>query len=408
MTSLLIESNAYKNFINTVDSEATKQNYRYTFTKFMEFCGLDNYDKMLLIEPKKLEGLMRDYITHLKIDKNLSYNTVSLYVASVSHFYQMNDFVMNWKKLSKFKGKKRLVVEDKPYTKEQIRHMLDFADLRMKCIILLMSSAGLRRGALPQLRIRDLTKIEKHGLYKISVYKNEAEAYTTFCTPECTRYLDEYFDWRAVQGEKLTDTSPVLRKDFSSLNVAKPKTITAHGIDWMVSNLLDKSCIRPKTPNKLKRTEYMTNHAFRKYFQTTAKLAGMDSLLIDRCMGHKTGLNDPYTKLNGDQTLEGNDKMIGYIGAIDDLMIDDSNRLRGKVSKLEQKEQELQEIKSKLDEFSTWKQSVTDNIKTYFQKTTGTHYQINDFERLNQERLESIRKQNEKRRSFGLPLLKEE
>jgi hypothetical protein len=192
------------------------------------------------------------------------------------------------------------------------------------------------------------------------------------------------------------------------LNVAKPKTITAHGIDWMVSNLLDKSCIRPKTPNKLKRTEYMTNHAFRKYFQTTAKLAGMDSLLIDRCMGHKTGLNDPYTKLNGDQTLEGNDKMIGYIGAIDDLMIDDSNSLRGKVSKLEQKEQELQEIKSKLDEFSTWKQSVTDNIKTYFQKTTGTHYQINDFERLNQERLESIRKQNEKRRSFGLPLLKEE
>jgi hypothetical protein len=66
MANVLIagESNAYKNFINTVDSEATKQSYRYTFSKFMGFCGLDNYDKMLLVEPKKLEGLIRDYISH--------------------------------------------------------------------------------------------------------------------------------------------------------------------------------------------------------------------------------------------------------------------------------------------------------------------------------------------------------
>jgi integrase len=348
MANVLIagESNAYKNFINTVDSEATKQSYRYTFSKFMEFCDLDDYDKMLLIEPKKLEGIISDYITHLKIDKKYSYNTVSLYVASVSHFYSMNGIILNWKRISKFKGKKRLVVEDKPYSKEQIRQLLDFADLRTKCIILLMSSAGLRRGALPRLRIKDLEKIHKYGLYKISVYKNEAEAYTTFCTPECAKHLDQYFEWRAMQGERLTDTSPVIRKDFSSLNVTKPKTVTAHGIDWMVGNLLDRSCIRPKTP-KLKRTEYMTNHAFRKYFETTAKLAGMDLLLINRCMGHSSNLEDAYLKLSDDQVLEGNDKMIGYIGTIDDLTINDENRLRIKVDELTQKQDEIQLMRAR-------------------------------------------------------------
>jgi hypothetical protein len=118
--ALLTDNNAYKNFINTVDSEATQRSYRYTITKFMEFCGLDDYDKMLQIEPKKLEGLISDYITHMKVDKKLSYNTVSLYVASVSHFYSMNNVILNWKRLSKFKGKRRLVVDDKPYSKEQI------------------------------------------------------------------------------------------------------------------------------------------------------------------------------------------------------------------------------------------------------------------------------------------------
>ena len=179
MANVLIagESNAYKNFINTVYSEATKQSYRYTFSKFREFCEIDNYDNMLLIEPKKLEGLISDYITHLKIDKKYSYNTVSLYVASVSHFYSMNGIILNWKRLSKFKGKKRLVVEDKPYSKEQIRQLLDFADLRTKCIILLMSSAGLRRGALPRLRIKDLEKRQKYGLYKISLQERSRSLY---------------------------------------------------------------------------------------------------------------------------------------------------------------------------------------------------------------------------------------
>jgi integrase len=301
---------------------------------------------MLQTEPKKLEGLIRDYITHLKVDQKLAYNSVNMYVASISHFYQMNDVSLNWKKLSKFKGKRRLAVEDKPYTKEQIRQLLDFADLRTKCMILLMSSAGLRRGAIPNLRMRDLKKIEKHGSYKISVYKKEAEAYTTFCTPECTRHLEQYFDWRAGQGERPTDTSPVIRNNFNNLNVARPKAITTDSLNWVINTLLDKSGIRPRTPGKLHRTEIMQCHAFRKYFETTAGLAGMKPLYIDRCMGHKTGLHDSYTKLSED-ILEGNDKTIGYIGAIDDLTINEENRLRIKVDELTQKQDEIQLMKAK-------------------------------------------------------------
>jgi integrase len=129
-------------------------------------------------------------------------------------------------------------IEDKPYTKQQIQQLLDFADLRLKCIILLMCSAGLRRGAIPFLRVGDLEKIPKYGLYKISVYKKEQEAYYTFCTPECAKALDQYFDFRARLGEKIHDKSLVFRKEFNSLNIAKPKPLAVNSISWLINKLL--------------------------------------------------------------------------------------------------------------------------------------------------------------------------
>ena len=54
-------------------------------------------------------------------------------------------------------------------------------------------------------------------------------------------------------------------------------------------------------------------------------------------------LHDSYSKLDGDQTLEGNDKMIGYIGAIYDLTIDETNMLRRKVKTLEVEKDRMDE-----------------------------------------------------------------
>jgi integrase len=212
----------------------------------MKFCNIEEYDKMLQIEPKKLEGLIRDYIIHLKVSKKLSFNSIHLYVAAISHFYQMNDVALKWKKLAKFKGNRRLVVEDKSYSKEQIRQLLDFADLRLKCIILLMCSAGLRRGGIPNLTIGDLKKIEKYELYRISVYRKETDAYNTYCSPECAKHLDQYFDWRSRLGEKLTNKSPVIRREFTSLEVERPSPLSVHSISWLMNDLLDRSGIRPQ------------------------------------------------------------------------------------------------------------------------------------------------------------------
>jgi site-specific recombinase XerD len=250
------QSEAYSNFINSINSSITKLDYDKAFSYFMNYCKKESYDDMLAIGPK-IEGVIRDYIIFLRHERNLSPATIASYICPITHFYEMNDVTIKWKKLNKFKAKYYNVTEDKPYTREQIKTLVDAATLRDKCIILIMCSAGLRRGAIPYLRIRDLTKIDKYQLYKINVYKKEQEHYITFCTPECTKYIDQYLDWRQHIGEQLKPNSPLFRTKFDTVTqINRPKSVSSDGISFMIHGLLDNTRVR--VPNEMhKRTELM-------------------------------------------------------------------------------------------------------------------------------------------------------
>jgi hypothetical protein len=52
----------------------------------------------------------------------------------------------------------------------------------MRTVILLLSSTGVRIGAIPSLRLRNIEKVMTDSglsIYKIIVYENEQEEYTT-------------------------------------------------------------------------------------------------------------------------------------------------------------------------------------------------------------------------------------
>lgn len=165
----------------------------------------------------------------------------------------MNDIIINWRKLKKFKGKHHGVVEDAPYTHEKIKTLTDNASQRDRAMIMLMASAGLRRGALPGLRLKDLQRIDKYDLYKITVYKKEQEQYITYCTPECTKAIDKYLQWRQQLGEQLKQSSLVFRTEFnteSNLHISSPKPFRAESIGHNIADLLDRTGVRPRTQCK--------------------------------------------------------------------------------------------------------------------------------------------------------------
>ena len=126
--ALAEQSEPYKNFISSLDSEVTKNGYRYSLRYFMRFLKIDNYNDLLKIEPAKLEGIIRDFIVNMRQDRKLSPSTVSVRIAAIAHFFEMNDVDLRWKKLKKFKGKFRNIIEDKPYTREQIKNLTEDHD----------------------------------------------------------------------------------------------------------------------------------------------------------------------------------------------------------------------------------------------------------------------------------------
>jgi gas vesicle protein len=63
--------------------------------------------------------------------------------------------------------------------------------------------------------------------------------------------------------------------------------------------------------------------------------------------------------------LEGNDKMRGYISAVDDLTIDDSHRLQRQVSELKKEGDQIQRLRQEKDsEMQTMKQKYEEMSST--------------------------------------------
>ncbi|HEY7572058.1 MAG TPA: hypothetical protein VH796_11885 [Nitrososphaeraceae archaeon] len=104
----------------------------------------------------------------------------------------------------------------------------------------------------------------------------------------------------------------------------------------------------------------MQTHGFRKFFKTACINAGMNPLYSEYVMGHRSGLTKSYFKPSDMELLEGNDKALGYISAINDLTINEEHRLHKKIDELTKKNDEIktmeirhaEEIKGMRDQMS--------------------------------------------------------
>lgn len=286
---------AYRQFIETCKSPATRDTYNRALDSFMKFLklGVNVYDKLLDKDIKLIQMDICDWVTYFK--KGHSSASVSTYLAAIAKFYSMNDIVtLNWRKIKSYLGERVKVAEDRPYNHNEIQALLNHATFRNRSIILLMSSTGLRLGAVPSLRIRDLESIEKYGIYKIKVYsKSVNSSYFAYCTPECRHAIDLYLDYRRRWAERITADSPLFRLDYNFHKTTDVRSITTSGIRDSTNLLLIRSGLRNlHTEGKVRRTDVMANHGFRKFFETNAFKAGMDPIYIRRLMGQRSGLED--------------------------------------------------------------------------------------------------------------------
>jgi integrase len=354
-----LTSTAKDNFLNTCKSFATRELYQKAIDYYSRFLKIENddYDKLLEKDPKLIQEDICHFIKWLKKDHSSA--TVSAYVSGLNKFYVMNDVIsLNWKKIRGFEPDSEKVAEDRPYNHSEIKQLIDIAGPRNKALILLMSSSGVRVGAIPSMRVKDLIPIEDYDIYRINVYPKSRKAnYFSFCTPECKYAIDSYLEYRRRSGERIEDDSPVFRTDYNAYGriIRKVEPCSAIAVMHTMDRLLKDIGLKiPKLENEgYKRGIIMRCHGFRKFFETNAFKAGMDNIYIRRHMGQKSGLEDSYLKLSEEELLEGDSKHVGYIGIIDQLTIEESQRLKRKVETLQIRADKVDDALNRIAELET-------------------------------------------------------
>lgn len=348
------QTQEYLVFANSIKAKDTLNTYNLALKHYMRFYGISDIITLLKQDNKAIESNIIKYIVDMR-QRNppISHSLRCIRLAAIKHFLVMNDVVLNWKKISLYLGEKTKVVKDRSYTTEEIESLLkSCTDERMRAVILLLASTGVRVGSIPSLTLKQLHKLEEYGLYQVTIYENTNDEYFSFTTPECAAAIDSYLAYRSRCGEKLTPTSPLIREQFDpkdSLSIRRPRPLTRSTIMGLLSEIITKSGVQAIkhrteiTDRGRERKEIARAHGFRKFCTTNMIRAKVDPQCREMLLGHSIGLANSYYRPSSDEILE------EYLKAVDLLTINEENRLKRKVKTLTLKVDRLEELQQQID-----------------------------------------------------------
>lgn len=323
------KEDAYSNFVNSIDSEKTKEVYQYSLNRFLQHYQTD-LDSFLSLSQQEISDLIVNYLINKKVSRQ--YKIVIF--SAIMHCCQMNDVILNWKKIKKFIKSERtensISGKDRPYTHSEIQKILEFSDQRLKTAFLVLASTGIRIGALSTIKIGDLESID--DLYKITVYSGDKEEFFTFCTPECAKEIDSYLEFRERRGEKITQDSFLLVRKFSPITPQKGKPFKDRALRSLLQKCIDNTGLRQiDHGNPHKRKQIPIFHGFRKFFTKQLVDSKLNPEIREMLLGHKIGLASAYYKPTVQEMLN------EYLKAVNLLTINEENRLRKRVETLTMK-----------------------------------------------------------------------
>jgi hypothetical protein len=282
--------------------------------------------------------------------KEITPGTVRNYYKAAKLFCEMNDIVVNWKKIAKGLLREKQYGDDRAPTFDEITQLMKYPDRRIKPIILVMATSGIRGGAWDYLRWKHITPIERNGQLvaaKILIYSGEPDEYYSFITPEAYFALTEWMNFRGSYGENITGESWLMRDMWQTTTkndgafsrhrgtvgvVGYPKQLRYAGIKSLMERAIRSQGVEKILKQGTKyntRREWKILHGFRKFFNSVLVNANVNHIKKERMMGHDTRLDNNYFKPNEDDLLS------EYLEVVDLLTLNEEFKLRKKIEKLE-------------------------------------------------------------------------
>jgi hypothetical protein len=288
----------------------------------------------------------------------ISEATIPNYYKAVKLFCEMNDLVLNWKKITRGMPRVRQAANDRAPTIDEIQKLVEYPDRRIKPIVYIMASSGIRIGAWDYLRWKHVIPMTNNSgeiiAAKLIVYAGDREEYYAFITSEAYISLKEWMDFRVSYGETITGESWVMRDIWQTTNIdygakwglaTNPKRLKSSGIKRLLERALWEQGIRQPLATGSRRHEWKAAHGFRKFYKSHAEQV-MRPINVKITMGHNIGISASYYKPTEKEVLE------DYLKAIDLLTISNDKVILGKqVAELTQKSKDNEYIiKGKLAE----------------------------------------------------------
>jgi integrase len=262
-------------------SLGTQYLYPKQLCYFLSFANL-NPDELIKIareHPDRLEDLVNGY-TRQRREKGRSDNTTLTTLAIVKSFLRENDVDV------RVRGPRRPGILRKTITKDELKALMTYANLRLRAFVTVMKDCGLSPVDVLKLKYGDIRKDLEAGKIpiKISMIRTKTKmVIETFLGPDAVRYLKDYLEYRKggtekIPREELSDDSPLFRTFGAKVKAVDYGTVF-HDFD---------------RARKIARAEFGI-YDLRRFFSTNMKAAGVNETVVEHWMGHKLpGTIDAY------------------------------------------------------------------------------------------------------------------
>jgi integrase len=299
-------------FLYALQSPISKKKYPQRFRVFLRFLGYTGvlredaleFLKKARVDPEWVENKLIQFITS-QIERlnqgKIAAATIANYYKAIKLFCEMNRVRLDWKIIRRGVPTGNKAANDRAPTLEELQRLVGYPDPRIKSLVYVMVSSGIRLGAWDFLKwghITPETDGDGHVVEaKMLVYAGQNEGkkkqYMTRISAEAYNALVEWMDLRKRDGEKITVESWLMRDLWQVTNLNRganlgfatiPRRFKTNGIRKLMDRALWEQGIRlsPEKHHPFKMT-----HGFRKYFMSHAEQAGMKSINVKILMGRR-------------------------------------------------------------------------------------------------------------------------
>jgi len=209
----------------------------------------------------------------------------------------------------------------------------------------------------------------------ILIYPDTKHEHPVFLTPEAGESFDDYANYRTINGERLTQESPLFRNVFKPKEADKNiKPLAKGSTDAILRRLAENSGVRVRGDSPYERHEKRIAYGFRLRWNTIMKNhePRLNDNMIERMFSHtskRLPLDKGYNKPEMDVLHDEFAKAIVALTISDEMRNKlELQKQRTKIDELEEKQRKIEQLEKNQNATAKKLEKISEQVFTSYNK----------------------------------------